>query len=131
MAPSHLLSADDILVFANGNTKGLKHLSKWLEMYQESYGQIFSSEKSKLFLGAMSNTKKQKVKAILGIDEGCLPTTYLGIPLVQGITKGSSIWAGVRGAIEDVRAHSGWVIGDGASIDLWRDNWCSSFSLKD
>ncbi|KAF6159579.1 hypothetical protein GIB67_010001, partial [Kingdonia uniflora] len=47
------------------------------------------------------------------------------------ITKGSSIWAGVRGAIEDVCAHSGWVIGDGASIDLWRDNWCSSLSLKD
>ncbi|KAF6141228.1 hypothetical protein GIB67_024312 [Kingdonia uniflora] len=47
------------------------------------------------------------------------------------ISKGSSIWAGVRGAIEDVRAHSGWVIGDGASIDLWRDNWCSSLFLKD
>ncbi|KAF6147174.1 hypothetical protein GIB67_007942 [Kingdonia uniflora] len=44
------------------------------------------------------------------------------------ITKGSSIWAGVRGALEDVHAHSGWVIGDGACIDLWRDNWCSSFS---
>ncbi|KAF6138646.1 hypothetical protein GIB67_032540 [Kingdonia uniflora] len=225
--------------------QGLKHLSKWLEMYQESSGKIFSSEKSKLFPGAMSNTKKQIVKAILGFDEGCLPTTYLGIPLVQGrvtrtlfrplvekikrratgwagsllslqgrallvqsvlssisiysmgiykwpaslikegerilcnffwygepdsrkacvvawdklswnflnptdgwsdfmrakfisksgnfsrITKGSSIWVGVRGAIEDVRAHSGWVIGDGASIDLWRDNWCSSLTLKD
>ncbi|KAF6168434.1 hypothetical protein GIB67_004986 [Kingdonia uniflora] len=47
------------------------------------------------------------------------------------ITKGSSIWACVRRAIEDVRAHSGWVIGNGASIDLWRGNWCSSFSLKD
>ncbi|KAF6142043.1 hypothetical protein GIB67_038011 [Kingdonia uniflora] len=35
------------------------------------------------------------------------------------ITKGSSIWVGVRGAIEDVPAHSGWVIGDGAIIDLW------------
>ncbi|KAF6143723.1 hypothetical protein GIB67_030613 [Kingdonia uniflora] len=47
------------------------------------------------------------------------------------ITKGSSIWAGVRGAIDDVCARSGWVIGDGASIDLWRDNGCSSLSLKD
>ncbi|KAF6151369.1 hypothetical protein GIB67_040642 [Kingdonia uniflora] len=47
------------------------------------------------------------------------------------ITKGSSIWAGVRGAIENVRAHSGWVIGDGASIDLWRENWCSPISLID
>ncbi|KAF6143323.1 hypothetical protein GIB67_039106 [Kingdonia uniflora] len=47
------------------------------------------------------------------------------------ITKGSSIWAGVRGALEDVSAHSGWVIGDGDFIDLWRDNWCSPLSLKD
>ncbi|KAF6148117.1 hypothetical protein GIB67_011892 [Kingdonia uniflora] len=47
------------------------------------------------------------------------------------ITKGSSIWAGVRGALEDVSAHSGWVIGDGKCIDLWRDNWCSPLSLKD
>ncbi|KAF6158754.1 hypothetical protein GIB67_040268 [Kingdonia uniflora] len=39
--------------------------------------------------------------------------------------------SGVRGAIEDVRAHSGWVIRDGDSIDLWRDNWCSPISLKD
>ncbi|KAF6169120.1 hypothetical protein GIB67_038617 [Kingdonia uniflora] len=268
-----LQTGDGILLEEQDEIKahiGPKHLSKWLEMYQESSGQIFSSEKSKLFLGAMSNTKKQRVKDILGFDEGCLPTTYLGIPLVQGrvtwtllrplvekikrratgwagsllslqgravlvqsvlssisiysmgiykwsaslikegerilcnffwsgepdsrkacvvawdkvckpfkegginlrrlkainqslmmklswnflnptdgwsefmrakfinksgnfsrITKGYSIWAGVRGAIEDVRAHSGWVIGDGASIDLWRDNWCSSLSLKD
>ncbi|KAF6163956.1 hypothetical protein GIB67_041204 [Kingdonia uniflora] len=36
----------------------------------------------------------------------------------------------LEGAIEDIRAHSGWVIGDGANIDLWRDNWCSPISLK-
>ncbi|KAF6168093.1 hypothetical protein GIB67_011478, partial [Kingdonia uniflora] len=64
MAPFHLLFADEIFIFANGSTKGLKHLS-------------------------------------------------------------------VRGAIEDVRAHSGWLIGDGASIDLWQDNWCSPIFLKD
>ncbi|KAF6168048.1 hypothetical protein GIB67_011433 [Kingdonia uniflora] len=47
------------------------------------------------------------------------------------ITKGSSIWAGVRGALEDVSSHSGWVIGDGKCINLWRDNWYSPLSLKD
>ncbi|KAF6144497.1 hypothetical protein GIB67_013141 [Kingdonia uniflora] len=270
MAHSHLLFADDIFIFANGRTKGLKLLYKWLALYQETSGQVFSSEKSKLYLGAMTNVKKQKVKDIFGFDEGCLPTTYLGIPLVQGrvtkevlrtlvdkiiksatgwagnmlslqgravliqsvlnsisifsmgiykwpaslikegerilrnflwsgepeskkacmvawdkvckpykegginlrrlkeinqslmmklawnflnpkdewaefmrakfitksgnfstITKGSSIWAGVRGALEDVSAHSGWVIGDGKCINLWRDNWCSPLFLKD
>ncbi|KAF6156545.1 hypothetical protein GIB67_000010 [Kingdonia uniflora] len=47
------------------------------------------------------------------------------------ITKGSSIRAVVKGALEDIHAHSGWVIRDGACIDLWRDNWCSPLSLKD
>ncbi|KAF6135091.1 hypothetical protein GIB67_040402 [Kingdonia uniflora] len=154
----------------------------------------------------MTNVKKQKFKDIFGFDEGCLPTIYLSIPLIQGrvpkesgepeskkacvvawdkvckpykegginlrrlkeinqslmmklawnflnpkdewaefmrakfitksgnfstITKGSLIWAGVRGALEDVSAYSGWVIGDGKCIDLWRDNWCSPLSLKD
>ncbi|KAF6141403.1 hypothetical protein GIB67_021219 [Kingdonia uniflora] len=74
-------------------TKGLKLLYKWLALYQETSGQVFSSEKT--------------------------------------ITKGSSIWAGVRGALEDVSAHLGWVIGDGKCINLGRDNWCSPLSLKD
>ncbi|KAF6151441.1 hypothetical protein GIB67_020665 [Kingdonia uniflora] len=52
-------------------------------MYKEASGQVFRSEKSKLFLGAMNNGKKQ-VKDIFGFDEGCLPETYLGIPLIQG-----------------------------------------------
>ncbi|KAF6170694.1 hypothetical protein GIB67_015646 [Kingdonia uniflora] len=46
-------------------------------------------------------------------------------------TKGSSIWAGVRGALEDACSNSGFVIGDGSCIDLWRDIWCSPISLKD
>ncbi|KAF6142216.1 hypothetical protein GIB67_037134 [Kingdonia uniflora] len=37
----------------------------------------------------------------------------------------------VRGAIEDVISHSGWVIGDGTCSDLWRDIWCSPISLRD
>ncbi|KAF6168444.1 hypothetical protein GIB67_004996 [Kingdonia uniflora] len=105
---------NDLSVFGTSNLP-------WLV---ETSGQVFTSEKSKLYLGAMTNVKKQKFKDILGFDEGCLPTTYLGIPLVQERV-------GVRGALEDVSAHSGWVIGDGKCIDLWRDNWCSPLSLKD
>ncbi|KAF6174720.1 hypothetical protein GIB67_008775 [Kingdonia uniflora] len=113
-------------------------------MYQEASGQVFSSKKSKLFLGAMNNEKKQKVKDIFGFDEGGLLETYLGILLIQGrvtkeiprplvdkIKKRATGWAGVRGAIEEVRSESGWVIGDGSCIDIWRDIWCSLLSLKD
>ncbi|KAF6151285.1 hypothetical protein GIB67_020607 [Kingdonia uniflora] len=46
-------------------------------------------------------------------------------------TKGSSIWTGVRGALEDVCSNSSWVIGDGSCINLWRAIWCSPISLKD
>ncbi|KAF6158767.1 hypothetical protein GIB67_040281 [Kingdonia uniflora] len=59
-----------------------------LVLSQETYGQVFITKKSKLYLEAMNNDKKQKVKDIFRFDEGCQPATYLSIPLVQGtVTK--------------------------------------------
>ncbi|KAF6150914.1 hypothetical protein GIB67_000080 [Kingdonia uniflora] len=37
-------------------------------------------------------------------------------------TQGSSVWAGIRGAVTEVEQISGWIVGDGKDIDLWRDN---------
>ncbi|KAF6145553.1 hypothetical protein GIB67_037586 [Kingdonia uniflora] len=46
-------------------------------------------------------------------------------------TQGSSVWAGIRGAVSEVEQQSGWIVGDGNDIDLWRDNWCHQRPLKD
>ncbi|KAF6143486.1 hypothetical protein GIB67_029655 [Kingdonia uniflora] len=33
-------------------------------------------------------------------------------------TQGSSVWAGIRGAVTEVEQRSGWIVGDGKDIDL-------------
>ncbi|KAF6175810.1 hypothetical protein GIB67_003298 [Kingdonia uniflora] len=46
-------------------------------------------------------------------------------------TQESSVWAGIRGAVSEVEQRSGWIVGDGKDIDLWRNNWCHQRPLKD
>ncbi|KAF6163796.1 hypothetical protein GIB67_016136 [Kingdonia uniflora] len=204
MAPSHLLFADDIFIFANGRTKGLKFLIKWLKMYQEASGclpqtylgiPLIQGRLTKEILRPLVDKNKKKatgwagsllsiqgravlIKSVLSsisiysmgiykwptsmIKEGeriLRNFLWSGEPdtkkacvvawdkdewsefvrakfIVKSgnfstCTKGSSIWAGVRGALKDVCSNSGWVIGDGSCIDLWRDIWSSPISLKD
>ncbi|KAF6136499.1 hypothetical protein GIB67_035058 [Kingdonia uniflora] len=46
-------------------------------------------------------------------------------------SKGSSMSGGIATALVKVTRHSGWVIGDGSSINLWRDRWGSALSIKE
>ncbi|OVA06545.1 Ribonuclease H domain [Macleaya cordata] len=45
--------------------------------------------------------------------------------------KQSSIWGGLRWAISNMKDHLGWIIGDGKSINLWSDTWCSTVPIAD
>ncbi|KAL5714260.1 hypothetical protein ACHQM5_016245 [Ranunculus cassubicifolius] len=44
--------------------------------------------------------------------------------------KKSSIWTGLKWAIEKILEDAVWDIGDGMSIDFWRDRWCCD-AIKD
>ncbi|KAF6141590.1 hypothetical protein GIB67_023762 [Kingdonia uniflora] len=46
-------------------------------------------------------------------------------------TQGSSVWAGIRWAVTEVEQRSGWIIGEGKDIDIWRDNSCYQLPLKE
>ncbi|OVA18878.1 hypothetical protein BVC80_2955g1 [Macleaya cordata] len=39
--------------------------------------------------------------------------------------KQSSIWGGLQWAISSMEGNLGWIIGDGKSISIWLDTWCS------
>ncbi|KAF6148954.1 hypothetical protein GIB67_026699, partial [Kingdonia uniflora] len=44
--------------------------------------------------------------------------------------KVSTIWPGLKGVIPFVKDNSRWIIGNGSTIDFWRDCWGSNNSLK-
>ncbi|KAF5201766.1 RNA-directed DNA polymerase (reverse transcriptase)-related family protein, partial [Thalictrum thalictroides] len=37
--------------------------------------------------------------------------------------KSTLTWGGIKWALQEMKPYIGWIVGDGTSIDLWRDSW--------
>lgn len=57
---SHLLYADELLVFTNGERRSLKMLLKTLEVYEKCSGQLINKEKFALFLSNKINNSRRR-----------------------------------------------------------------------
>ncbi|KAF9603189.1 hypothetical protein IFM89_034522 [Coptis chinensis] len=44
--------------------------------------------------------------------------------------KPSSIWKGIENALKEINPNSSWIIGNGETIDLWRDEWLNGRSIQ-
>ncbi|WKA01785.1 hypothetical protein VitviT2T_020047 [Vitis vinifera] len=91
---SHLLFADDTLVFFQASQDQLIYLS-WLLMWFEAVsGLRINLEKSELIpVGRVENINDLALK--FGCRVGSLPSTYLGLPLGAPF-KSISVWDGVE-----------------------------------
>ena len=91
---SHLLFADDILVFCKDSEEQMVFLS-WILLYFEAlFGLRVNLEKSAILrMGEVENI--DQLVGELGCIVGSLPSTYLGLPL--GTRQNSvSIWEGIE-----------------------------------
>ena len=80
MVISHLLYADDTLIFCQANKEQLKYLS-WILMWFEALsGLKINLNKSEVIpIGIVDNV--EELASELGCKVGSLPTPYLGLPL--------------------------------------------------
>lgn len=83
-APSHVLYADDVLVFCKGSKRNLQALMRLFEVYSRASGQHLSLNKCKFYTGSASPSKIANLSAILGFSAGSLPFNYLGVPIFKG-----------------------------------------------
>jgi hypothetical protein len=85
---THLLFADDSVVFLEaspGNLEALKHV---LEKYEESSGQKVNMQKSSIFFGrGCREETRTTLKDLIGIQCEALSERYLGLPSVVGRSK--------------------------------------------
>ncbi|KAF9600822.1 hypothetical protein IFM89_013057 [Coptis chinensis] len=42
----------------------------------------------------------------------------------------SSVWGGIKVTLSEITPRSQWVVANGEKIDMWRDNWLQSASIK-
>ncbi|XP_026456295.1 uncharacterized protein LOC113357182 [Papaver somniferum] len=92
MHPSHLLFADDILLFYNGGMRNITNLRALLVEYQAATGQVINTAKSKLFINGTSDSRKRQIVDFLQMDLSTFPDRYLGVMLVQGRVKSCHLW---------------------------------------
>lgn len=87
-APSHLLFADDAIIFAKAKIRGLRKLVQLIDDYERMFEQAINRSKSHFFLGGTRLSRGVQISSILNTREGHLPKIYLGVPLVIGrVTK--------------------------------------------
>ncbi|KAF1880119.1 hypothetical protein Lal_00022248 [Lupinus albus] len=84
---SHVLYADDVLIFCKGIKRNLDHLKSLLSDYAQASGQHINLQKSKFYTCNASPRKVVTLCFILGFNAGHLPFNYLGIPLFKGKPK--------------------------------------------
>lgn len=77
---SHLLYADDLLVFTNGKHRSLKQLLTTLGVYEQWSRWKINNANSTIFFSSKFNSGRSKgLIKLIGFTEGCFPFIYLRV----------------------------------------------------
>ncbi|XP_074282651.1 uncharacterized protein LOC141607190 [Silene latifolia] len=78
---THLVFADDLLVFTRGDLPSVKGVAKCLEFFSELSGLHANPAKTDLYFGGVADGIRDLILAETGFSAGEFPFKYLGLPL--------------------------------------------------
>ncbi|GAU34638.1 hypothetical protein TSUD_394290 [Trifolium subterraneum] len=155
---SHLLFADDCLLFCRANVDEVNELMRILHVYEQASGQEINLVKSEVFISRnMSHAAKEDLSRILGVKLVLDTGIYLGLPSLVGRSK-KTIFSYIKGRIwkrinswrgralskaafnkamvakqvgisSRIRAHW-WRIGSGDNIRVMHDPWLRGNAIR-
>jgi len=79
---SHLLFADDVMVFAEATQENAITIKRIMDKFEAMSGLRLNTEKSNLFLGG-DHREKEWIAEFLQMKPAALPVRYLGLPLIS------------------------------------------------
>lgn len=85
--PSHILYADDIMLFCKGKVSCITALINVFTRYAHASGQIISTSKSTLCSGGIQNARLLQIVNLIGFNIDTTPFNYLGVPIFKGKPK--------------------------------------------
>lgn len=78
---SHLLFADDSLLFFKANRESALVVKEILQVYCDASGQQINAEKSSIhFAKKCQQGVRDEIKSVLNVQNECLSEKYLGMP---------------------------------------------------
>ncbi|XP_074306637.1 uncharacterized protein LOC141641891 [Silene latifolia] len=78
---THLIFADDLLVFTRGDLPSIQAVNSCLSLFAAFSGLKINPMKSSLYFGGVPSQLKKLILSTTGYVEGDLPVRYLGLPL--------------------------------------------------
>jgi len=105
---SHLLFADDSLLFFGANTENAQEINDVMETYCQASGQQINMDKSSIhFAKGVSNSTREEIKTLLNVQNESVSEKYLGMPSDVGGSVNDAfkylkdrVWKRVQGWME-------------------------------
>jgi len=85
--PSHILYADDIMLFCKASNSNIQALTNLFQKYAQISGQFVNPQKSFIYAGSINHHRLLNIATSTGFNIGSLPFTYLGVPIFRGKPK--------------------------------------------
>ncbi|XP_074267269.1 uncharacterized protein LOC141590593 [Silene latifolia] len=87
MKLTHLMFADDLLMFCRGNAHSMVLLLRAFSAFSNASGLKMNPQKSCAYFSGVQSGLKHDILSISGFLEGTLPFKYLGVPITAGRLK--------------------------------------------
>ena len=88
LSVTHLLFADDSLVFTRASTIDCRNLKQIFDDYAAASSQIINYDKSSMFFSSGANQSQiEEIKSIFGLNVVSKHEKYLGLPSMVGRSK--------------------------------------------
>ncbi|XP_074277141.1 uncharacterized protein LOC141600791 [Silene latifolia] len=78
---THLIFADDLMVFTRGNLPSVQKVAEILKLFASWSGLNANFEKYEAYFGGVNSVLKQHILNSIGLKEGFFPFRYFGLPI--------------------------------------------------